>query len=100
MEIEFTPAYFVYIVTNDNRSYFKAGITTSLRRLLAKPLATGSEEAAPNRLLYFEQYPEMLTAIRRETELAFLSQRRLKKLVQGSNPELEFITKPVVQPGT
>lgn len=96
MEIEFTPAYFVYIVTNDNRSYFKAGITTSLRRLLAKPL----EEAAPNRLLYFEQYPEMMTAIRRETELAFLSQRRLKKLVQGSNPELEFITKPVMHPGT
>ncbi len=93
MEIEFRTCYFVYIVTDKYKSLFKTGITTSLKALF--PLAGMNQGAGSANglchLLYYEQHEEKYTAIRRETELAFLSQRKLRKFVLMSNPDLDFI---------
>lgn len=94
MEIEFRTCYFVYIATDKYKSFFKAGITTSLKALFPltgmDPLANDTNSL--NCLLYYEQHDEKFTAIKRETELAFLSQRKLRKFVLMSNPDLDFIT--------
>ncbi|WP_118950382.1 GIY-YIG nuclease family protein [Taibaiella helva] len=100
MEIEFRSSYFVYIVTDEERSHFQAGVTTSLHNLPdARTGAAAASAGVYDRLLYYEQHEEMLTAVKRETELAFLSQRKLRKLVSAANPQLMFLEKPAGTPG-
>ncbi|WP_118976237.1 GIY-YIG nuclease family protein [Taibaiella koreensis] len=94
MEIEFRSSYFVYIATDEKRSHLQAGITTNLRHLSATRTSATAGASVYDRLLYYEQYEEMLMAVRRETELAFFSQRKLRKLVLAVNPELAFLVQP------
>ena len=95
MEIEFRQSYFVYIVTDHQRTHFNVNITTDLHRIMAASNDITDTADASFYLIYCEQYHDKLAAVKRETELAFLPQRRLRKLVVAVNPGFEPITEPI-----
>jgi hypothetical protein len=88
MEIEFRRSYFVYIAINQ-KTHFNVNITIDLQEILA---------GGSSCLVYCEVYHDKFTAVKRETELAFLPQRKLRKLVMAANPGLELIAEPISMP--
>jgi predicted GIY-YIG superfamily endonuclease len=93
MEMDFKAEYFVYILTNADKTKLKPGITTSLKSLLNKRVANlnANEWNDPIYLIYYEEYDDMAPAVKREAKLADFSQRKLKRMVTKSNPEWLFL---------
>jgi putative endonuclease len=84
--------YFVYILTNgDRHTVLYIGVTNSLeRRVSEHSLGLGSAFARQynaHKLIYFEAYPDAISAITREKQLK--RWRRVKKeaLIAQRNPE-------------
>ncbi|MFA6059054.1 MAG: hypothetical protein WC756_12700 [Taibaiella sp.] len=92
MEMDFKAEYFVYILTNADKTKLKPGITTSLKSVLNKRVTNlNTNERNDIYLIYYEEYDDIETAIKREAKLADFSQRKLKKIVTKSNPEWLFL---------
>jgi putative endonuclease len=97
-EIQFQSSYFVYIITNEEKTLLKVGITVDLQEYLSGFLRGQSVDSAEkNYLLHWEKYTEITHAVKRETELASFSQRKLRKLVSQANPDWQFFNEPDIK---
>ncbi|MEY2486011.1 MAG: putative endonuclease [Verrucomicrobiota bacterium] len=82
--------FWVYIVTNRNHSVLYIGMTNSLsRRIQEHREGTGANFPAAYRcskLVYYENYSQVLDAIARESQLKKWSRAKKIRLINGSNP--------------
>jgi putative endonuclease len=84
--------YFVYILTNpDRHTVLYIGVTNSLeRRASEHSLGRGSAFARQyntHKLIYFEAYPDPVSAIAREKQLKRWSRTKKDALIGRRNPE-------------
>ncbi|AIZ62518.1 hypothetical protein PK28_00270 [Hymenobacter sp. DG25B] len=83
--------YYVYILTNANHTVLYIGVTNNLLRRVHEH-KTGTypgftKKYNVHKLLYWEQYTEIKTAIDREKQLKAGSRQKKLNLIQEFNPE-------------
>ncbi len=82
--------FFVYIVTNKNRSTLYIGITNDLKRRLFEhrggEIPGFTAQYRLNRLIYFESFPDPASAIAREKQLKGWRREKKVKLIEIENP--------------
>ena len=96
--IEYTEGiytYYVYILTNKNRTVLYTGVTNNLKLRLQQhetKLNLNSFTAKYNVhfLIYFEKFSWIQLAIGREKEIKNLSREKKLNLIKEINPNLEF----------
>ena len=96
--IEYTEGiytFYIYILTNRNRTVLYTGVTNNLKIRLhqhEKKLNPNSFSARYNvhYLIYFEKFTWIQLAIEREKEIKNLSREKKLNLIKEENPELEF----------
>lgn len=96
--IEYTEGiytYYVYILTNKNRTGLYTGVTNNLKLRLQQhetKLNPNSFTAKYNAhfLIYFEKFSWIQLAIGREKEIKNLSREKKLNLIKEINPNLEF----------
>ena len=93
-----THNYFVYIVTNRNKSVLYTGVTNDLARRLEehKEDSFKGKRSYPSKyncyyLLYFEHFEIIENAIQREKEIKGWVRKKKEKLISSSNPEWNFL---------
>ena len=89
--------YFVYIVTNWNNKVIYIGVTNNLIRRLYEhkyKLVEGfTKRYNLNKLVYYEEYPDILLAINREKEIKKWRREKKDKLVEGMNKKWEDLSR-------
>ena len=91
-----TYQYWVYIVTNRNKSILYVGITNDLARRLSEHFnVRGSETSFAGRyycynLIYFEEYKYIDKAIAREKQIKKWRREKKNDLITKQNPRWEF----------
>jgi putative endonuclease len=91
--------YYVYIVTNKNKTVLYTGITNDLRRRLyehqenAKPFRHPSFAGQYNAyfLLYYERFEQVEYAIAREKEIKGWRRSKKEALINTMNAEWKFL---------
>lgn len=90
--------YYVYIITNKHRSTFYFGVTNNLKLRLEQHkdnLEAGNKTFASKYgiefLVYYEKFVWVQEAIAREKELKKWRRDKKLELIQGFNPEFEFL---------
>jgi putative endonuclease len=91
--------YFVYIVTNKNKTVLYTGVTNNLYRRLyeheenSKPFRHKSFAGQYNayNLLYFERFEYIQHAIAREKEIKGCRRSKKEALIKINNPEWQFL---------
>ena len=83
--------YYVYIITNNNNTTLYTGVTNNLLRRIMEH-KQGTENSFSRRyklrkLVYFEIYPDIKSAINREKQIKAGPRRRKLKLIHSSNPD-------------
>ncbi len=98
MKILSQSCYYVYIVTDDDKSHLYTGVTSNLLSRLQQH----EREARKHRLqdagqflVYCEQYSDMLQAIAREKEIKRWSRKKKVGLINKSNPGWQFMNEAV-----
>ncbi len=92
-------SYFVYILTNKNKTALYTGVTNDLYRRLsehfenAKPFRHSSFAGKYNayHLLYYERYDWVENAIAREKEIKGWRRSKKEALINTLNPEWIFL---------
>lgn len=83
-------SYWVYILTNEHHGVLYVGVTGNLMQRLHQhrngTLDGFTKRYSVNRLVYFEQLPDPLSAIKREKQIKGGSRRRKDELVRNFNP--------------
>ena len=93
--------YYVYILTNLNKSVLYTGVTNNLqRRIIEHWKERGSDVCFTSQyhvyyLLYYEHYQYIDQAIAREKEIKNWRREKKMKLIQNFNPALEFLNREV-----
>jgi putative endonuclease len=90
-------AFFVYILTNSNRSVLYIGITNDLQRRvyehyeysLVEKGFTGKYKIY--HLIYFEEFADPMIAIEREKQLKGWTRKKKEALIATKNPNWEFL---------
>ena len=97
--IEYTEGiynFYVYIITNKNKTVLYTGVTNSLKRRLIEH----KEKINPNSfaakynvefLVYYEHFGWIQLAIAREKEIKDLKRDKKEALIKEFNPEMEFL---------
>lgn len=84
-------SYYVYILTNINQTTLYTGVTNDLLRRIYehKQGIRGSFSNRYNfiKLVYFEIYPDIKSAINREKQIKAGSRRRKLQLIESLNPD-------------
>lgn len=96
--IEYTEGiytFYVYILTNKNRTVLCTGVTNNLKLRLQQhenKLNSNSFTARYNAhfLIYYEKFTWIHLAIEREKEIKNLSREKKLNLIKETNPNLEF----------
>ncbi len=90
--------YFVYILTNFNRTVLYTGVTNDLHRRLQEHAAdarTGKKSFAGRYncvyLIYYETYHSIKMAIAREKEIKDLARNKKDALINAFNPNWTFL---------
>lgn len=96
MEQDFKVVYCVYIVTDEEKKRLEVGITAAMQERLKK-LEEENITDACKYLVYYEKYDIDRDSVKREQKLSAYSQRKLRKLVETLNPQLEFLDRFSVQ---
>ena len=87
--------FYVYILTNKNRSVLYTGVTNNLH----KRLKQHEDKKSPNSftakynahyLIYYEKFSWIHQAIEREKEIKNYSRAKKLELIREVNPNLEF----------
>jgi putative endonuclease len=82
--------YHVYIVTNRRNGTLYTGVTNDLRRRIwehrTKALPGFTAQYGLNRLVYFEEYRDVLAAIDREKQIKAGSRAKKLELIERENP--------------
>ena len=85
--------YFVYIVTNPNKTSLYIGVTNDLERRLNEHFENRGESKSfagkyyCYNLIYFERYDNIENAIEREKELKKWSRKKKENLINTQNPK-------------
>jgi putative endonuclease len=96
--IEYTEGiytFYVYILTNKNRTVLYTGVTNNLKLRLHQhesKLNPKSFSARYNShfLIYYEKFSWIQLAIEREKEIKNLSREKKLNMIKEINPDLEF----------
>lgn len=88
--------YYVYIITNKNRSTLYIGVTNNLERRLwehrNKAVPGFSADYSLCHLLYLESFREPRAAIEREKQLKGWRREKKVKLIETMNPRWEDLS--------
>ena len=83
--------YFVYILTNKYNTVLYTGITNDLERRVnehkRKTNNGFTSQYNVNKLVYFEQTSDVLSAIAREKQIKSWSRKKKNELIESKNPE-------------
>lgn len=83
--------FYIYILTNWNNSVMYIGVTNNLKRRIFEhknKLVKGfTERYNVNKLVYFEETPDVYVAIIREKQLKKWRREKKNNLVNSMNPE-------------
>ncbi len=83
--------YFVYILSNWDDSVLYIGVTSNLEKRLYEHrnyLADGfTKKYNIHKLVYFEESPDVNSAIAREKQLKGWTRKKKNQLIQKANPE-------------
>ncbi len=87
--------FYIYILTNKNRTVLYTGVTNNLKLRLQQheeKLNPNSFTARYNThfLIYYEKFTWIQLAIAREKQIKNLSRERKLNLIKEINPDLEF----------
>ncbi|RYZ18625.1 MAG: GIY-YIG nuclease family protein [Chitinophagaceae bacterium] len=93
---------FVYILTNLRRTVLYIGVSSDLKRRLREHVRHRDPESFTARynctcLVYFETFPGIAEAIRREKVLKEWTRERKLGLICSSNPNLDFYDPDTLQ---
>jgi putative endonuclease len=84
-------SYYVYLLTNWNNSVMYIGVTNDLKRRVYEhqnKLVKGfTEKYNVNKLVYYEQTNDVITALTREKEIKKWRREKKNSLVISGNPE-------------
>jgi putative endonuclease len=82
--------YYVYLVTNWNNKVIYVGITNDLERRIyehkEKFVKGFTEKYNVNKLVYYEQTPDINAALNREKEIKKWRREKKNRLVVNTNP--------------
>jgi len=88
----FTRRYFVYVMTNTYNTVFYTGVTNNLERRVYEhknKLVKGfTEKYNIWKLIYFEEYNEVMTALEREKQLKDYRREKKLELIRKENSDL------------
>jgi putative endonuclease len=88
--------YYVYILTTQNNTTMYIGVTNDLhRRILEHKDRMASKFTAKyniDKLVYFEQTSDVLSALNREKEIKHWRRKKKNKLVSSQNPMWDDLT--------
>ena len=93
--------YFVYILTNKNRTVLYTGVTNNLvTRLTQHRENKDNTFSFTHRyncfyLIHFEKYVFIDLAIQREKEIKGWLRRKKIELIEGDNPEWKFLNEEI-----
>jgi putative endonuclease len=83
--------YYVYLLSNWNNKVLYIGVTNDLQRRIhehrQKLIPGFTEKYNVNKLVYYEQTSDVISAISREKELKKWRREKKNTLVNGVNPE-------------
>lgn len=87
---------FIYIMTNKNKTVLYIGVTNDICRRVYEHrnhLIKGSFSDRYNLeyCIYYEQFPDIETAIRREKELKSWTRNKKESLINAKNPDWEAV---------
>ena len=95
--------YFVYIVTNENRTTLYIGVTNDIQRRLSQHYfdSQNTRKSFAGKyncyyLLYYEGFESIEEAIQREKELKKWRREKKDKLITSFNPDWEFLNDQVI----
>ena len=84
-------SYYVYILTNKNHTTLYTGVTNDLLRRVVEHRQgirrSFTKRYNLNKLVYFEIYPDIRSAINREKQIKSGSRRRKLALIEDLNPD-------------
>jgi putative endonuclease len=92
--------YYVYVLTNHNRSVLYVGVTNNLRRRVFEHTANrGKPKTFAGRyhcykLIYYEEFTSIIEAIKREKEIKLMCRAKKLELIKEKNPKLHFFHPP------
>ena len=97
--IEFTEGiydFYVYILTNKNKTVLYTGVTNDIRRRLKEHREKKNPKSFTSRynvefLLYYEHFGWIQLAIAREKEIKDLRRELKLDLIKSFNPDLKFL---------
>jgi putative endonuclease len=97
--IEYTEGiynFYVYIITNKNKTVLYTGVTNNLKRRLIEHKEKKNPTSFSARynlefLLYYEHFGWIQLAIAREKEIKNLTRKKKLDLIKEFNPELNFL---------
>lgn len=97
--IEFTKGiytFYVYILTNKNRTVLYTGVTNNLKLRLWQHEEKINPDSFTSKynahfLVYYEKFGWIQEAIQREKEIKNLSRIKKLELIRNFNPNLEFL---------
>lgn len=93
--------YFVYIITNSNRTVLYVGVTNDLNRRLeehyenSKIRKTFAGLYYCYYLVYFERHSQITHAIEREKEIKKWSRKKKEVLIDNFNPMWRFLNEDI-----
>jgi putative endonuclease len=92
--------YYVYLITNKNNSVIYTGVTNDLERRIYEhknKLVEGfTKEYNINKLVYFEIFDDVLTAISREKQIKAGSRQTKIDLIIKDNPKYKDLYEDIV----
>ena len=84
-------SYFVYIITNKNKTVLYTGFTNDLERRIyehkSKIYKGFATKYNCHKLLYFEEFKEMKDALHRERQVKKYSRQWKENLISEANPD-------------
>lgn len=89
--------YYVYIITNPNKTVLYIGVTNDLNRRLSEHYKNrGNKNSFATKyfcyhLLYFETFPNPSEAIAREKQLKKWNRKKKIDFIKTRNPNLDFL---------
>jgi putative endonuclease len=93
--------YFVYIVTNKNKTVLYIGVTNDLQRRIYEhenELLLGfTQKYNCHFLVYYEHFQNIEDAITREKELKKWRREKKENLIIESNPEWRFLNNEIYE---
>ncbi len=92
--------YYVYILTNYDNTVLYVGVTNNLIKRVYEhknKLVDGFTKSYNlNKLVYFEEYSDSITAIEREKQLKAGSRQNKIKLIEKENPNFDDLYEQLI----